>query len=255
VAAHRIVVVDDDRAVRDLAGRYLKPPLFDLYAFAQAGEALARLPAIEPALIVSDIMMPDMDGREFFRRVRADPAMLVVPFIFLTAVRSAHQIAELRAAGAEDYLVKPFPMVQLVEKIRSLLGPDHDEGLLDGASAAAARPEPGAGRYDVRLPRGRFSTVSFEGRSLQVLTEVQAGPSFTVVTVVAQAGRGVCRIATTWRNPLRRAADFALAARQLDCEHERTIRSLPELLAEGSPRRQVWSAGAGASAARKKPGA
>ena len=239
MAGHRVVVVDDDRAVRELLAHYLKPPAYELYAFARATDALARLAEIEPALIVSDIMMPDMDGREFFRRVRSEPALLVVPFIFLTAVRAPAQVAELRAAGAEDYLVKPFPMTRLVERIRSLLGPEGDTPL----EAAPGPGGAGAGRYDVRLPRGRFSTVGCEGRSLQVLSEVQPGPNFTVVTVVAQAGRGVCRVATTWRNPLRRAADFELAARQLDFEHERTIASLPGLLAEGRPRREVWRKG------------
>lgn len=239
MAGHRVVVVDDDRAVRELLAHYLKPPAYELHAFARATDALERLPAIEPALIVSDIMMPDMDGREFFRRVRSEPALLVVPFIFLTAVRAPAQVAELRAAGAEDYLVKPFPMTRLVERIRALLEPEGDTPL----EAAPGPGGAGAGRYDVRLPRGRFSTVGCEGRSLQVLSEVQPGPNFTVVTVVAQAGRGVCRVATTWRNPLRRAADFELAARQLDFEHERTIASLPGLLAEGRPRREVWRKG------------
>lgn len=246
MAPRRVVVVDDDRGVRDLIAHHLGPPRFELHTFARASEALARLPEIEPDLIVSDIMMPDMDGRDFFRRVRADPALLVVPFIFLTAVRSAKEIAALRAAGADDYLVKPFPMGQLVEKIRSRLGPDPAEQPQGEAPDAPAAPAVGASRYDLRLPRGRFSSLGVEGRRVQVLTEVQPGPSYTVVTVVAQDGRGVCRIETTWRNPLRRAADFALAGRQLDFEHERTLRALPDLIAEGSPRREVWSPDAGA---------
>lgn len=250
---HRVVVVDDDRAVRDLFAHYLKPPRFELHAFARAGAALASLPALEPDLIVSDIMMPDMDGRELFRRVRADPALLVVPFIFLTAVRSAALVAELRAEGAEDYLVKPFPMARLVEKICALLEPERGDPSLPLLAAAAGGPGPKS--YDVRLPRGRFSTVECEGRRLQVLTEVLPGPRFTVVTVVAHAGRGICRVATTWGNPLRRAADFALAARQLDGEHERTIRSLPELLAEGAPRREVWAGQAGAPPGGRQAGA
>lgn len=241
MGARRVVVVDDDRSVRDLIARYLTPPSFELYCFARASEALARLPEIEPDLIVSDIMMPDMDGRDFFRRLRADPALLVVPFIFLTGVRSPKEIAELRAAGADDYLVKPFPMGRLVEKIRSRLGLEPDEPLQGEAAGPPAAPVPGASRYDLRLPRGRFSIVGVGGRRVQVLTEVQPGPSYTVVTVVAQEGRGVCRIETTWRNPLLREADFTLAERQLNLEHERTLRSLPDLLAEGPPLREFWS--------------
>jgi len=254
MAPRRVVVVDDDRGVRDLIAHHLVPPRYELHAFARASEALARLSEIEPDLILSDIMMPDMDGRDFFRRVRSDPALLVVPFIFLTAVRSASQIAELRAAGADDYLVKPFPMGQLVDKIRSRLGPDSDEQLQGEAPEAPAPPALGGSRYDLRLPRGRFSSLGVDGRRVQVLTEVQPGPSYTVVTVVAQEGRGVCRIETTWRSPLRRAADFALAARQLDFEHERTLRSLPDLIAEGSPRREVWSPDPGARSSSGRRG-
>lgn len=251
MAPRRVLVVDDDQAVRDLIAHVLGPPRFEVHAFARASEALARLPEIGPELIVSDIMMPDMDGRDFFYRVRSDPAALVVPFIFLTAVRSAQQSAALRAAGADDYLVKPFPVAELVAKVRSHLGPDPEEPAQFEAPQAEALPGPGASRNDLRLPRGRFSSVTVAGRRLQVLTEVQPGPSYTVVTVVAQDGLGVCRVETTWRNPLRRKADFTLAARQLDFEHERTLRSLADLMAEGLPRQDVWSRDAGA---RSSPG-
>ncbi len=254
MAARRVVVVDDDRSVRELIAQYLTPPRFELHCFARASEALARLPEIEPDLIVSDIMMPDMDGRDFFRRVRADPALLVVPFIFLTAVRSTKEIAELRAAGADDYIVKPFPMGQLVEKIRSRLGPDAEERMPRAASGPSASPIPGASRDDLRLPRGRFSSVAIEGRRVQVLTEVQPGPSYTVVTVVAQDGRGLCRIETTWRNPLLREADFDLAVRQLNFEHERTLRSLPELIVEEAPLREFWSPEPGVASSVRRAG-
>jgi CheY-like chemotaxis protein len=244
VAGRRVVVVDDDRAVRTLIAHHLKPPHFELHAFARASEALARLPEIAPDLIVSDIMMPDMDGRDFFRQVRQLAAEPAVPFIFLTAIRSAQQAAALREAGADDYLVKPLPISHLVEKIRNRLGPEPEpEGRAEPGSTLPPLPEPPAahqGPKDLRLPRGRFSSVDIAGRRVQVLTEVQPGARYTVVTVVAGDGRGVCRIETTWRNPLRRAADFVLAARQLDFEHERTIRSLHDLVSEGTPRREVW---------------
>ncbi len=238
MVTRRVVVVDDDRAVRDLIGYHLRPPRYELHAFAQASEALVRLPEVKPDLIVSDILMPDMDGREFFRRVRAAEPTRSIPFIFLTAVRSGAESTALLEAGAGDYLVKPFPVARLLEKIQERLGPESDEPTL---RAHAAEPAfPGSSSRNLRLPRGRFSSVDVEGERVQVLTEMQPGPHFTMVTVVTRKGRGVCRIETAWRNPLRRAEDFALAGRQLDFEHERTLHSLSGLMSEGRPRGNVW---------------
>jgi CheY-like chemotaxis protein len=238
VAARRVMLVDDDRAVRDLISHHLRLPRFELHAFAGATEALARIPELKPDIIVSDILMPDMDGRDFFRRVRADGAAKSIPFIFLTAVHSPTESAALREDGAEDYLVKPFPVARLVEKIQARLGPGGDDDLAPAVPQHALLPLPN--RRDLRLQRGRFSSVDVGGERVQVLTEVQPGPRFAMVTVVTRKGRGVCRIETVWRNPLRRAEDFRLAARQLDFEHERTLQSLAGLVSEGRPRAAVW---------------
>lgn len=238
----RVLLVDDDRAVRDLIGHYLRPPRFELHAFAAASEALARIPELKPDIIVSDILMPDMDGRDFLRHVRADAAAKSIPFIFLTAVRSSAESAALREDGADDYLVKPFPVAQLVDKIRARLGGDDEveEDLAPARPSPVGRALPIPKSRDLRWPKGRFSSVDFAGERVQVLTELQPGPQFSMVTVVTRRGRGVCRIETVWRNPLRRAEDFYLAARQLDFEHERTLESLAGLVAEGNPRGQIW---------------
>lgn len=235
----RVMLVDDDRSVRDLISHHLRPPRYELHAFAGANEALARIPELKPDIIVSDILMPEMDGRDFFRRVRADESARSIPFIFLTAVRSAEESALLREDGVDDYLVKPFPVARLVERIRARLGGDGDD---DQVLAALPPPHESfpANRHDLRLPRGRFSSVALGGERVQVLTEVQPGPQFAMVTVVTRQGRGVCRIETVWRNPLRRAEDFRLAARQLDFEHERTLHSLEGLVSEGNPRGEIW---------------
>ncbi len=240
MALRRVMLVDDDRAVRDLVAYHLRPPRYELHAFAGAKEALARIPELKPDIIVSDILMPDMDGRDFFHRVRADDSAKSIPFIFLTAVRSAADSAMLREDGADDYLVKPFPVARLVDRIRARLGGDPDDEAAPEPPHALQKTLPLLNRRDLRLPKGRFSSVDFGGDRVQVLTEVQPGPQFTMVTVVTRRGRGVCRIETMWRNPLRRAEDFRLAARQLDFEHERTLQSLAGLVSEGSPRREIW---------------
>jgi CheY-like chemotaxis protein len=120
-APHRLVVVDDDSKVRLLLERAFRPPEFEAYAFPNGAAALARLPEIRPDCVVSDVLMPDMDGETLLRAVRAVPGLERVPFIALSAVRSEARIRAVLAAGADAFLVKPFPLRDLIDKVRALL--------------------------------------------------------------------------------------------------------------------------------------
>ena len=132
----RIVVVDDDAKVRQLIEYRLRPPDFEFFGFSDGREALARLQEIAPDLIVSDIMMPDLDGRLFFQAVRSSEALKHVPFVFVTAVRTDAVQQAVLDAGAKAFFVKPFPISQLVARIRIDLGLEASAGDT-GASAKA----------------------------------------------------------------------------------------------------------------------
>jgi twitching motility two-component system response regulator PilG len=121
-APWRIVVLDDDARVRQLIQSALRPPEFEVFAFADGRDALMRLHEIEPALILSDVWMPDLDGRLFLQVVKRSPALREVPFVFLTAVSGDTAVDAALQAGADGFLMKPFPVTLLREKVRTLLG-------------------------------------------------------------------------------------------------------------------------------------
>ncbi|MFC0316477.1 response regulator transcription factor [Gordonia phosphorivorans] len=114
----RILVVDDDRAVRESLRRSLT---FNGYTVETAGdgiEALEKVVADRPDLVVLDVMMPRLDGLEVCRRLRAAGDDL--PILVLTARDSVSERVSGLDAGADDYLPKPFAMEELLARLRAL---------------------------------------------------------------------------------------------------------------------------------------
>ena len=117
----KILIVDDDRTIQMSLKRYLVDQGY-IVAIATSGvEALKRFEQEMPDLVVSDVMMPEMDGFEFCRRLRATPTGQLVPFIFLSALGELDDRIEGHEIGADDYVLKPFQPRELVAKIESQL--------------------------------------------------------------------------------------------------------------------------------------
>jgi two-component system response regulator MprA len=116
----KILVVDDERAVRDALRRALELQGYEVELAADGAEALARLNANgHPDAIVLDILMPEIDGLEVCRRLRR--AGNSVPVLMLTARDAVGDRVEGLDAGADDYLVKPFALEELLARVRALL--------------------------------------------------------------------------------------------------------------------------------------
>ncbi|GLY65191.1 response regulator transcription factor [Amycolatopsis taiwanensis] len=116
-----VLVVDDDSDVRDSLALSLE---FEGYAVATApdgAEALRRAAADKPDLMIVDVMMPGVDGLEACRRLRA--AGNRVPILMLTARDALGDRVTGLDAGADDYLVKPFALEELLARVRALLRP------------------------------------------------------------------------------------------------------------------------------------
>lgn len=115
-----ILIVDDETVMHDILEGLLIDRGYNL-AFAGNGqEALARAAELTPDLILLDVMMPDMDGFEVCRRMRADPLLAEVPVIMLTALDDRESRLEGIKAGADDFVTKPFDGVELQARVQTI---------------------------------------------------------------------------------------------------------------------------------------
>ena len=116
----RILVVDDDAAVRDSLRRALQLEGYEVRLAGDGSEALARLEGDADAdAVVLDVLMPRVDGLEVCRRLRS--AGNAVPVLMLTARDEVSDRVAGLDAGADDYLVKPFALEELLARLRALL--------------------------------------------------------------------------------------------------------------------------------------
>jgi len=134
----QVLVVDDEPNIRELVQVALKFHGCSVTTAATGKEALRQADAAQPDLIVLDVMLPDLDGFEVCRRLRA--AGNEVPVIFLTARDTSSDTVTGLALGGDDYVTKPFSVEALVARVRAVLRrasrsahggqPDGDEGVL-----------------------------------------------------------------------------------------------------------------------------
>ena len=120
-SAKTILVVDDDAAIRDLVVKALRTR-YNVVAAADgiaASEILARPPL--PDLMVCDVMMPRVDGFSLAKLVRSKPELAKLPIIFLTAKSGPAAVVEGIRLGAKHFILKPFAIKDLLEKVEKLL--------------------------------------------------------------------------------------------------------------------------------------
>lgn len=117
----KILIVDDDATLRAALTRYLKDRGFVVRNAASGREGLDSFTEDTPDLIVSDVVMPEMDGFELCTRVRESGSGQLVPFIFLSGRCDLEDRIQGHSIGADDYLVKPFHPRELIAKIEAQL--------------------------------------------------------------------------------------------------------------------------------------
>ena len=118
MANETILVVDDEANIRDLARLYLEKDGYQVVIANDGAQALDKVKGSDPALIVLDLMLPEVDGWEVCRRVRANSN---VPILMLTARDDDIDKIVGLEMGADDYLTKPFNPRELVARVRAIL--------------------------------------------------------------------------------------------------------------------------------------
>jgi PAS domain S-box-containing protein len=113
----RVVIADDNADMRDYLQRLLSDAGYAVQALADGQEALAAVRRNPPDLVLSDVMMPDLDGFALLKGIRADPLTTAVPVLLLSARAGEEATVEGLEAGADDYLIKPFTARELLARI------------------------------------------------------------------------------------------------------------------------------------------
>jgi excisionase family DNA binding protein len=118
----KILIVDDDQELVELITEVLeRDGRFEVRSVNNGFDAGMMVKEYQPDLIVLDVMLPDINGKEVCQRVRSDKTMEDVQIICISGMVEEDKVVELREAGANDFLHKPFEIEKLVERICTLL--------------------------------------------------------------------------------------------------------------------------------------
>lgn len=157
----RVVVVDDDEALRNAIRRALRLEGYDVELAGDGAEALANLAGLQADLVVLDVLMPVLDGITVCRRLRESGDR--TPILMLTARDAVADRVMGLNAGADDYLTKPFALEELLARIRALLrrsSPDHGGALrVDDLELNPSTRQVTRGDRPVELTRTEFALL------------------------------------------------------------------------------------------------
>lgn len=125
MAQMRVLVVDDDKHYREAAAKVMREAGFEVITASNGFEALSMALKHQPSAIVTDVTMPDMDGWQLLRMVRARPTLRRTPVVFLTELNSESERLRGYQLGVDDYLGKPFDGVELTARVERVLERSH----------------------------------------------------------------------------------------------------------------------------------
>ncbi len=116
----RVLLVEDAPFLRYAFGRLLRLHGFDVKEVNDGREALASVEDFHPQLVLTDLMMPVMDGVELIRRLRELPETSEIPIVAITADGNEQTERQAREAGAVDFIMKPIDLPSLLERLKAL---------------------------------------------------------------------------------------------------------------------------------------
>lgn len=127
--------VEDDASIRDIELYALRSAGLEAEGFADGDSFWRAIQSRKPELVVLDVMLPGIDGTELLRRIRATPALRQIPVILATAKGAEYDRVQGLDSGADDYLTKPFSVIELVSRVRAVLRrcrPEQETNVLRG---------------------------------------------------------------------------------------------------------------------------
>lgn len=117
----KVLVVDDEPLYHKMVAYAIRPLAFEITLAANGKEALAAVRSVQPDLIISDVMMPEMNGYELVRTLRRDPRFAQTPILMLTSEAELEDKLNSFEAGADDHMTKPFEPAELIARITVLM--------------------------------------------------------------------------------------------------------------------------------------
>lgn len=226
-----VLVVEDNPSARKMLQVALDDAGFTVYAAPDATSALSLFDEVKPALILQDLVLPDMDGFELARRFRASPRGAEVPLIACSGFLPGDERARIAAAGFDDFLVKPIEPSRLVDVVRSYLPCVQVGGAASsrkGRRVLVVDDDPIQRRLlSVHLERSGFSVITSESGEEALEKAAEVGPDAIASDVLMPGLNGFGLCLALRRDPdLERVPIVLFSANYLeaqDCQIARSV--------------------------------
>jgi DNA-binding response OmpR family regulator len=183
--SERILIVDDDPWIVRMVSAVLEKRGYQLVTAAGGEEALRKASEVQPALIITDVMMPGLDGWGLVRGLRARAELSLIPVIFLTALGGEEDRLQGFRLGADDYLAKPFRFEELELRVANALK-KRAEARAKAEEMAAAETAPAAAK---KAPAIHGTLEQLGLSALLVMIEMERKSGVLAVRRAGAAGR------------------------------------------------------------------
>ena len=169
MAKKNIFAVEDEEDILDLIRHHLTKEGFVVATATNGLEAVKAIQRKPPELILLDLMLPGLDGLEVCRQLKKDPKTAGIPILMVTAKDEESDVVTGLELGADDYIVKPFRMKELIARVRAALRRQRPAQLDKDAPVRAGGIEIHPGRHEVKVAGAPVEMTFSELRILHVL--------------------------------------------------------------------------------------
>ena len=167
----KILIVDDEPDVADLVAYHLRAKGYQVETVNDPTVSIGAARSFLPDLLILDIMMPDLNGMQICRIIRADPRLQQVPIIFLTAKAEENDRISGFETGCDDYICKPFSTKELVLRVQSILRRVSDDAPAEAKHLQAGQIVLDIERHEVTLHGRLVELTATEFKLLRLLME------------------------------------------------------------------------------------